>query len=317
MKRILIISAAIIFCVNIFAQEQPELNPNTKPMLSLTFDDPSTEDEALMSWQEKNTALLKILEQNGLRAALFISGKKINSTDGAALLQSWNDNGHMICNHSFMHSYFPSKKITLEDYRNDFLRVDSILNKYPRFTRLFRFPFLKEGNSIEKRDGFRKFLDSLGYKMGYATIDASDWYFDSRMRDTLKIDKNFDLAPYKEFYLKHLYDRAVYYDSLAVQLTGRKVKHTLLLHHNVLNALFLDDVIKMFKDKGWDILNADDAFTDEVFTKLPDILPAGESIIWAMAKETGKYEDKLRYPGEDGEYEEEAFNQYLKSYFTK
>jgi len=35
----------------------------------------------------------------------------------------------------------------------------------------------------------------------------------------------------------------------------------------------------------------------------PDILPAGESLIWALAKETGKFEKELRYPGEDDVYE--------------
>ena len=32
-------------------------------------------------------------------------------------------------------------------------------------------------------------------------------------------------------------------------------------------------------------------------------MPAGESLIWALAKETGRFESSLRYPGEDGGYE--------------
>ena len=31
--------------------------------------------------------------------------------------------------------------------------------------------------------------------------------------------------------------------------------------------------------------------------------PSAMSRIWALAKQTGKYENLLRYPGEDGEYE--------------
>lgn len=31
--------------------------------------------------------------------------------------------------------------------------------------------------------------------------------------------------------------------------------------------------------------------------------PAGESLIWSLAKESGKYEDELRYPAEDSRYE--------------
>src|SRR5260370_339246 len=45
------------------------------------------------------------------------------------------------------------------------------------------------------------------------------------------------------------------------------------------------------------------ALTESVLSAAPNIEPAGESIIWALAKETGKFANILRYPGEDGEYE--------------
>jgi hypothetical protein len=46
-----------------------------------------------------------------------------------------------------------------------------------------------------------------------------------------------------------------------------------------------------------------DAFRDPVFKQEPKIVPAGKSLVWALAKESGRFEDRLRYPGEDGEYE--------------
>lgn len=84
---------------------------------------------------------------------------------------------------------------------------------------------------------------------------------------------------------------------------GRSVKHTLLIHHNLLNKLFLGDLLAMFERKGWKLIDAADAFTDPVFNAEPKILPAGESVIWALAKESGKFDRELRYPGEDSEYE--------------
>ena len=81
-----------------------------------------------------------------------------------------------------------------------------------------------------------------------------------------------------------------------------------MLHHNLTSALFLGDLIKAFKAEGWETIDAKDALTDEVYKMIPDIVPAGESIIWGLAKETGKYEDVLRYPGEDSKYEEEKVN---------
>ena len=70
-----------------------------------------------------------------------------------------------------------------------------------------------------------------------------------------------------------------------------------------MNELFLGDVLSMFQSKGWRLAGARDAFSDPVFSAEPNNLPAGESIIWALAKETGKFNGRLRYPGEDGEYE--------------
>jgi hypothetical protein len=35
----------------------------------------------------------------------------------------------------------------------------------------------------------------------------------------------------------------------------------------------------------------------------PDVLPAGQSLVWSLAKADGRFGKQLRYPGEDGDYE--------------
>ena len=100
-----------------------------------------------------------------------------------------------------------------------------------------------------------------------------------------------------------MWERSLYYDDLSRKVLGRSVKHTILVHYNLLNALFLGDLLDMFKSKGWKMINAQEAFKDPVFQAAPKIVPAGESIIWALAKETGKFDNLLRYPGEDSGYE--------------
>jgi len=82
---------------------------------------------------------------------------------------------------------------------------------------------------------------------------------------------------------------------------GRSVAHVLLLHHNLTNALFLKDVVQMFKDKGRTLIDSEAAFKDPVYAMRPDTLPAGESILWALAKQEGV--PGLRSPGEDDVYE--------------
>lgn len=123
------------------------------------------------------------------------------------------------------------------------------------------------------------------------------------MPDRLKQDPGFDPSRFRQPYLNHIWSRTRFYDRLSRDVLGHGVAHTLLLHYNFLNSLFLGDVLAMFRQKGWGHIGADEAFGDPVFKRLPNTAPAGESLIWALAKETGKFESRLRYPGEDDTYE--------------
>lgn len=283
-------------------------NSKTEPMISITIDDPNTYKTPLMNWETKNNKILQALRDHNLQAALFVCGSRVNDKKGLKLLKSWDKDGHLIGNHSFSHLFFNSGKVSLEKYKKDFLKGDSLINQFSNYKRLFRFPFLKEGDTQEKRDGFREFLEINKYKIGHVSIDASDWYIDQRLKERLEQEPDADITPYKEYYLQHILDRATFYNELANDLLGRQIKHTLLVHHNLLNALFLDDLIIMLKGKGWELQDASEAYQDEVYDKLPQIIPAGESIIWALAKESGKCDSVLRYPGEDGIYEKDKMD---------
>src|SRR5437660_5617263 len=128
---------------------------------------------------------------------------------------------------------------------------------------------LKEGDTAAKRDAMRSFLAQHGYRIGHVTIDNSDWIVDQRLTKRLVDNPSAETRSYRDFYLEHMWDRAQYYDSLARQVVGRGVKHTLLTHFNLLNALFLDDLIKMFQSKGWQLIDAAEAFTDPLFAAQP------------------------------------------------
>ncbi len=273
-----------------------------QPQVAITMDDFNLFGETDAERLENSRAILAALRaHSNLKAAAFIGGRSVDNEAGKRILQAWNDAGHLIANHTYSHWHYHKRGI--EEFEADILRCEELIKNYPRFARLFRFPMLKEGDTLERRDKLRAFLKERGYKMGYVTIDASDWYVDQRLGARLKQDPKADLSGYRRFYLDHIWERAVYYDDLSRRALGRSVKHTLLIHHNLLNKLFLDDLLTMFERKGWKLIDAAEAFTDPVFAAEPKILPAGESILWALAKESGKFDRDLRYPGEDGVYE--------------
>jgi len=273
-----------------------------RPQVAITMDDFNLFGETAAEKEANSRTILAALKSHSnLKIAAFIRGQSVDNETGKHVLQAWNDAGHVIANHTYSHWYYHER--TVDEFEADILRCETLIKDYPAFTRLFRFPLLKEGNTAERRDRMRTFLKEHGYKMGYVTIDASDWYIDQRLRERLKRQPKADLSGYRRFYLDHIRDRATYYDNLSRRALGRSVKHTLLVHHNLLNKLFLGDLLQMFDRQGWELIDAAEAFTDPVYTTEPKILPAGESILWALAKESGKFDRVLRYPGEDSDYE--------------
>lgn len=274
-----------------------------KPKISFTFDDGQTNDIGEYKLEIWNQLLLDNLKKHNLKVILFSSGANKSSEKGRYVLTSWNNEGHLISNHSFTHPNFNSKNTSLDTFKNELTQNDSIIKKYSNYFPYFRFPYLKEGDTNEKIEGFRAFMTEQGYKNGHVSIDGSDWYIDSRLIKRLKEDPKADISGFRDYYKDHLLNRAVFYDSLAYQLTNRRIKHVLLLHHNLAAALFLDDLIKHFKNNGWEVIDADKAYEDKIYNEVPNNIPAGESLIWALAKQSGEFERVLRYPAEDGRYE--------------
>jgi len=270
--------------------------------LAITMDDFDIDDQAGLTAPERNAKILGALKKHHAHAMLFVIGHYIRNADDKKLLHAWAKNGHIIANHTFSHLPY-SQNQTFEAEVKDIERCDDVLKHEPGFQKYFRYPMLTEGDTAEKRDWLRSWLGLHSYKIGSVTIDTSDWYIDARLRDRLKKDPKADLTPYRDYYLAHMWDRANYYNDLSKRLLGREVKHTLLVHFNLLEALFLDDLLTMFEARGWKIIDAKKAYQDPVFTRLPNSLPSGQSILWGLAKESGKYDKELRYPGEGDVYE--------------
>ncbi len=272
-----------------------------KPRIAITMDDLNWHAIPEAIRPEVNRRLLQTLDRNQVRAALFVIGEHGDTPVGRPIVREWSRRGHMIGNHTWSHRWIDG--VPVEQFGQDMLRCDAFVRQFSTFRPYFRFPMLKEGGTRERRDWMRAFLKEHGYRNGAVTIDASDWYYDQRLRKCMAESPHFDVNRFREPYLGHLWDRASYYDRLAREVLGRAIPHTILVHYNLLNSFFLGDAMDMFRMRGWQLVDAEHAFEDDVFRMQPDTVPAGESLVWALAKATGRYDSMLRYPGEDDVYE--------------
>jgi peptidoglycan-N-acetylglucosamine deacetylase len=272
-----------------------------RPRIAITMDDLNWHAIPQAMRPEANQRLLQTFDENKVRAALFVIGAHGDTVVGRPIVREWSGRGHMIGNHTWSHRGIDGMPV--ERFGRDMLRCDAFLRRFRTFRPYFRFPMLKEGGTRERRDWMRAFLKEHGYRNGAVTIDASDWYYDARLRKCIEDRPDFDVNRFREPYLAHLWDRASYYDRLAREVLGRAIPHTILVHYNLLNSFFLGDAMDMFRKRGWQFVDAEHAFEDEVFRMQPDTVPAGESLVRALAKATGRYDSVLRYPGEDDVYE--------------
>lgn len=263
--------------------------PAASQTVSLTFDDgPRVDPTPLMTPVERNDAILAQLRDKGVQAMFFVTlNNGANRPEGRALLTRLSEAGQLIANHTVTHPDFNTDTTTLEVFEQEVLDCDKAVRDLEGYRRFLRFPYLREGATASKRDGIRLFLREQGYRIGYVSIDTSDWLLDQKLRSALTSNPDLDLKPWRDLYLASLWDNAQAYERLARQLYGREVKHVLLLHHNLTNALFLGDLIDMFRSRGWKIVSPDDAFEDAAYQVAPMIPVLNGSVLETTAQALG------------------------------
>jgi peptidoglycan/xylan/chitin deacetylase (PgdA/CDA1 family) len=277
--------------------------------VAITIDDgPHIAETPRLSAQQRNQAMLAALAKHNVKAALFVTANNGATTPfGYALAKAWGDAGHAIGNHTMSHPDLNSEKVSLQSYQQEILDCDNIIASLPGYQKWFRYTYLREGKTPEKRDGMRSFLQAQKYRNAYVSLDTSDWRFNEKLIEVLKRDSQADLSEIKLAYLAHIKQRALAYRELSYKLQGRDIPQVLLLHHNLVNALWLDDVIQQFKSMGWSFTTTAQAYTDPVYQLYPDRLAAGQSLLLSLAKTLGlgKFDGWLRLH-DDGEFEMEA-----------
>ncbi len=94
---------------------------------------------------------------------------RVDSDAGRELIAGWAGQGHLIGNHSYSHLNLDNT--SLAKFTADAVKNEPLIASYQHLTPLFRYPFFKEGSTVEKRDGMRSFLRHRGYRIGSGGID--------------------------------------------------------------------------------------------------------------------------------------------------
>lgn len=285
-RRAFLASAAALSACS----QSPATSSYSEKKIAVTMDDFALGFDKVLSPLERNAAILAAFKSHSHKAAGFVSGN-LATSDGARsdlaheVIKSWSDAGHLIGNHTWSHKN--SSQTEPEIVKADILRNDEYLAQFTAYEKVFRFPYLAEGKTVEKIETYRAFMDEKGFQNAAVTIDTIDWFVSERLENRISENPDADLSGYRDYYVDSVLLLANLKHDLARQLGFDALPHSLLVHHNILNGLFLQDVMDALASDGWMFVDAHDMLKHPLYRLKPDTATRGRSLLSVLAQEAG------------------------------
>jgi len=158
----------------------PSLPPlAARPVIALTFDDlPAAAD--LPPGDTRTAVLTRLaaeLKANHLKGTYgFVNAVKLeNDPDAQQALHVWVDAGMNIGSHTWSHMSLTAN--SAEAFERNIAQNEPALVQYAhgRDWHWFRYPFLWEGDTVEKRRAVRTYLREHGYRIAQVSLDFEDY----------------------------------------------------------------------------------------------------------------------------------------------
>jgi len=246
--------------------------------IAITIDDYPMPNSSLLSFQKRMDLFLQTCSQSGYKIAFFCLGSEFKKQEKSYLyLNLLDKQGHFLCNHSMTHSFLSSQ--SLEALQQEIIKTEQILKPYKNMKKWFRYPYLdygdlsNRGGSIEKATQAQKMLSQLGYVEGYVTLNTFDFHINARLQQAIKRGDKINYDKLKTIYVNLIKEWCEDYINYYSAEGHKNITHTLLLHANDINALYLSDILKMICKSGWNIVSPELAFKDTSWrTSISEIL---------------------------------------------
>jgi len=217
----------------------------------------------------------------------FVNGLSVEKQPAdVAVLQAWRAAGYPLGNHAWSH--MNANQNSLEDFEADITRNEPLLSGLMKNEdwHWFRFPYLAEGDTPEKKAAIRAFLLQHGYRVAGVTMSFGDYQWNEPYaRCKAKGDSN-AIASLESSYLQAAEDSIGYYRQLSQTLYGRDIPYVLLMHIGAFDAEMLPKLLDLYRAKGFQFVTLDEAERDDFYREDTDLrLPPGPDMLEGVAAE--------------------------------
>lgn len=202
----------------------------------------------------------------------FINAKKLEGNpDAAEALKIWAA-AEPFGNHTYGHldlNANPAEAFERETEENE--PTLELLAAKDQNWHWLRYPFLREGDTVEKRRAVRGYLQAHGYRVAQVTLDWEDYLWNSPYARCAAKNDAQSIAWLRSSYLNV---ESSYLDlgrDLAKLVYGHDIHHVLLLHLGAFSSRILPDALDLLEKKGFQPVTLEEAESDPVYDGDPDV----------------------------------------------
>jgi peptidoglycan/xylan/chitin deacetylase (PgdA/CDA1 family) len=254
------------------------------PRVALTFDDLPVHASLPPGLSRADVArsILGALEAHKAPPTYgFVNAKAlVSEPDTAEVLRLWRAAGHPLANHAFSHMDLHTN--AAEAFEQDVLANEPTLRQYmgTEGWHLLRYPFLHEGDTLEKRRAVRSFLADHGYKVAQVTMNFDDYAYNDPYTRCLAKNDLTAIDGLKESYLRRAGESLTFAQQAAALAYGRDIAHVMLLHIGGFETVMFPKLLELLKQRGFRLVTLDEAQSDDAYTSDPNPpVPSGGTLL--------------------------------------
>jgi peptidoglycan-N-acetylglucosamine deacetylase len=247
-------------------------------------------------------SILKTLKREKMPPVYgFINGGRGEEDPSSpSVLRTWRVAGQPLGNHTWAH--LDLNKETPEEFEAEVLRNEPLLRSLmgKRDWHWLRYPFLHEGDTVEKRRAVRAWLLAHGYKIAEVSMDFEDYLWNEPYARCVAKQDEVSIAKLHDGYLAVAAQYYAVFRELSQLLYGRDVKYVLLMHVGAFDARMLPELLALYRSKGVEFISLADAMSDPAYQDDPDVgEPTGGAFQELMMRKK-----KIEFPPNSKPYRE-------------
>jgi peptidoglycan-N-acetylglucosamine deacetylase len=248
----------------------PAAVPQAKTKLALTFDDLPVHGPLPPGTTRADVARSIVATLRSAKAPPtygFINAKGLqDAPETAAFLEIWRAAGNPLGNHTFSHMDLHTHSV--EAFEQDALADEPALQAAMGTSdwHWFRYPYLREGETIEKHHAIAGFLKEHGYRVAEVTMSFDDYAYNEPYVRCLAHNDSAGLDWLKESYASRAGGALARGPEEARTLYGHDIGHVMLLHVGAFQMVMLPKLMALLEQRGFALVPLAEAQADPAYS---------------------------------------------------